>query len=414
MDRPLDTREQWIRHLRPALWVGGGGLALVVALTLLAGWLRPGIKRSEMLIGRVERGAVEAVVTATGVVTPEFEQILISPVDTRVARILHHPGDTVAAGEPVVELDRSAPEAELLKLDDRIALQRNAFDRARLGLESALSELRARKRVKELELKSLGFEVERNAVLLERGIVSRDAARATETNAERTAIEIAQLGEAMERARQDLDVQLKGLALELSILRRDREESARRLERAGAGAGRAGVVTWVVPVEGGGVRQGEEIARIADLRSYRVVATLSDVHAGRISRGQAVRLSMGGRLLKGHVAGVRPAVENGVLTADVTLDEPDAPGLRPNLRLDVHIVTDRKESTLRLRRGAWVQVEGRPALFVVNGSRARRTPVEFGLLGSDSCEVVRGLAAGDEVILSDMSNYTQTREVVLR
>lgn len=414
MDRPLDTRERRHRLIRPVLFVTGGALAVVLALTLLAGWIRPGIRRADMITGRVERGPVEAVITATGIVNPEFEQLLISPVDTRVARILHHPGDSVATGEPIVELDRGAPEAELRKLDDQIALKRNAFDRARLRLESTLSDLRARRQVKELELKSLGFDVERNRTLLERGIVSRDAARAVETNAEKTTIEIAQIAESMERAQRDLKVELKGLELELSILRRDRGESCRRLERAAAGAGRAGVVTWVVPVEGGGVRQGEEIARIADLRSYRVVATLSDLHSGRVSRGQPVRIRVGNRLLAGQVAGVRPAVENGVITADIALVAPNDPGLRPSLRVDVYVITDRRDSALRLRRGAWVQVNGRPALFVVRGSRARRTPVEFGLVGSDSCEIVHGLSAGDEVILSDMSNYTQVHEVVIR
>lgn len=414
MDRPIDPGE--VRRRRYTTWIValGGGALLVLLLTLLAGWIRPGVRRGDIVIGRVERGPVEAVLSATGIVTPEFEQVLISPVETRVARILHRPGDSVATGEPIVELDRSTPEAELRKLDDQLALKRNAFDRARLELESTLSDLRARRKVKELELKSLGFEIERNRLLLERGIVSRDAARATETNGEKTSIEIAQLSEAMERAERDLAVQLKGLTLELSILSRDREESARRLERAGAAAGRAGVVTWVVPVEGGGVRQGEEIARIADLRSYRVVATLSDVHAGRLARGQTVRVRIGERELAGHVAGVRPAVDNGVITADVALETPDAPGLRPNLRVDVHVVTARKDAALRVRRGAWVQVDGRPALFVIHGARARRTPVEFGLLGSDSLEIVQGLSAGDNVILSDMSNYSQTREVVIR
>ena len=54
---------------------------------------------------------------------------------------------------------------------------------------------------------------------------------------------------------------------------------ARADDRAG------GVLAWVVGSEGMNVSRGEEVARIADLSAFRVEATVSDVHAARISAG---------------------------------------------------------------------------------------------------------------------------------
>jgi HlyD family secretion protein len=331
-----------------------------------------------------------------------------------VSRILLKPGDAVKPGDEIVSLDQGEPEAELRKLDDGIELRKNARELARLELENTLTDLRGRLKVKALERKSLEFEVARNAKLLEMGAISRDAARSAETRIETIDVEMAQIGESMENAKRDLEIQLRGLDLEISILRRDRDESARRLERATATADRAGVITWVVPVEGVSVARGAEIARIADLGSYRVEATLSDVHSGRIARGLPVRVRVGETLLDGRLTSIRPTVENGIITVEVALDDPSFRELRPQLRADVYIVTERKETVTRLKRGSLVSVDGTSAVFRLAGNRAIRTPVEIGIASFDSCEVVSGLSEGDQVIISDMSNYQDLREVLVR
>jgi HlyD family secretion protein len=414
MDRPIDRTERQRRTIRRGL-IGLAAVALsVAALTLLTGWVRPSVRRDDIRVGRVVAGAAEATITAGGLIVPEYESVITSPVDTRVAKILRRPGESVGPDDPIVTLDAAEPEAELRKLDDQVALKRNAIDAERLALETTLTDLRGRRALEVLEQKSLERKVERNRRLLELGVISKDAAEATEIDLEKSGIEISQLDEAMKNAAADLERRLAGLELEMSILRRDREESARRLARATATADRAGVVTWVVPVEGAAVRRGDELARVADLGSYGLEATLSDVHAGRVRPGQAVRVEVGARTLSGRVTTVRPTVTNGLLTIEAALDDPSAPELRPSLRVDAHIVTERRAGTLRVARGSFLTRDGESAVFVLDGGRARRRPVTFGIVGFDSVEVLSGLEAGDDIILNDMSNYREAREVTIR
>ncbi len=49
-------------------------------------------------------------------------------------------------------------------------------------------------------------------------------------------------------------------------------------------------------------------------------------------------------------------------------------------------------------------------MFVVEGSRARRTDARFGLTGREFLEVLDGLQEGDEVIVSDTQDYLHLRE----
>jgi HlyD family secretion protein len=98
----------------------------------------------------------------------------------------------------------------------------------------------------------------------------------------------------------------------------------------------------------------------------------------------------------------------------VQLDEPDHGILRPNLRVDVHAVTEQRTDTLCLRRGPLLNVDGRDHVFVVRGEKAVRTPVTIGLSNFEVYEITDGLREGDEVIISDMSDYRASEEVKLR
>jgi HlyD family secretion protein len=82
--------------------------------------------------------------------------------------------------------------------------------------------------------------------------------------------------------------------------------------------------------------------------------------------------------------------------------------------VDVHAVTEQRTDALCLRRGPLLNVDGSDWVFVVRGEEAVRTPITIGLSNFEMYEITSGLAEGDEVIISDMSDYRNSKEVKLR
>jgi HlyD family secretion protein len=208
-------------------------------------------------------------------------------------------------------------------------------------------------------------------------------------------------------------VQLEGLALERGSLDKDAAQARRLLDLSTTKSDRDGVLTWVLSQEGALVRRGDVIARIADLTSFRVAATVSDVHAGRLRTGMAVLVRGTGLDLQGTVTEVFPTVENGVLHFTVALAEASHAALRPSLRTDVLVITDRKARVLRVKRGPFADNAARQA-FVVRGDRAVRVPVQVGMAGADDVEVLSGVSEDDEIIISDMKDYMHLAEVRIK
>jgi len=414
MDREINSSERRGRMVKRV------GIALVCVTAVLAvtwaalGWLRPSVRRAEIRTALVDRGTVEATISASGSVVPAFEQVVTSPIDSRVTRIIRRPGDRLKPGDPIIELDTGEARLALHRLEDQVALKRNERRKAREDLARQVDDREGQRDIKALELRSLEYETDRCRENLETGIYSRDELRQAENDSERARIELRQIEKAMDHAAMALETDLEGLDLELAMLVKELGEQAHQLRLAAAAAERAGVLTWVVPSEGIAVRRGDEIARVADLSAFRVEATVSDVHAGRVSAGLPVLVRSGDLLLDGQVTSVRPTVENGVVTMEIDLEESRHPDLRHNLRVDVFIVTDRVADALRIRRGSFLNIEGRRAVFVVHGDRAVRTPVKFGITNFETYQITEGLSEGDEVILSDMSNQLHAKEVKLK
>jgi HlyD family secretion protein len=389
-------------------------LAIVAAvISSLPGWMRPAVSRERIRTARVTTGPIEAVITASGTVTPEVERVLSSPLDARVLRILQRPGAHLKQGDAVVELDISESVLALDKVVKDLKIKENQQAQTRLTLEKSLVDLDGRLEVKTLELQSVQARLEADQRLFEEGLYSREELRRSELAVKQAQIALSQLRQERTNAQRAASVQLEGLALEQGSLDKEAAQARRLLDLSTTKSDRDGVLTWIVSQEGALVRRGDVIARIADLTSFRVAATVSDVHAGRLRTGLPVVVRTNDLDVQGTVTEVFPTVENGVLRFTVALAEPSHPGLRPSLRTDVLVVTDRKPRVLRVKRGPFADNVARQA-FVVRGDRAVRIPIEIGLAGADDVELVSGVSEGEEIIISDMKDYIHLAEVKIR
>jgi HlyD family secretion protein len=389
----------------------------VVIVALLVAWipdlLRPGVARTRVRIARVTAGPVEAMIMASGTVVPEIERVLASPVDARVLRILKRPGSRVERGDAVVELDTSESVLALDKLQSDLRVKENDQAERRLTLKTSLADLDGRIAVKQLEVESAEARLAGDRTLVGEGLLSRDAFRRSELALTQARIELEQLRTARTNSEASTQVALDTLILERGTLDKEATQARRLVELSTTKSDRAGVLTWALSQEGALVRRGDVIARLADLSSYRVDATVSDVHAGKLHPGMPAVVLVNEQPMAGTVATVYPTIENGVVRFTVALDDAARAGLRPSLRVDVHVITERKARALRVSRGPFADDASRRA-FVVRGDRAVRVPLALGVSGVDTIEIVSGASEGDELIVSDMRDYLHLDSITLK
>jgi HlyD family secretion protein len=406
MDRPIEPEVRRSRNVRRGAIAILSIAAVIFLVHATVKWLRPSVARKDVELARVEIGSIDASLPASGTIVPAFEQVVSSPVDARVLRILHRAGDHVHAGDELVALDTSAAKLDTDRLSDSVAAKMSEQAELRLKIEDNVANLHSQIETKRLDRDILQFKAQENATLAKEGLVSSQDNLAAAASLKKSEIELQQLGQALARARRTGDAQLASIASSIATLQRDRQESQRQLSLAMMGADRDGVITSIVEDAGAALHKGDVVARIADLSSYRVAANISDLHASELAPGMRVRVKLDDTTsIGGAITSIDPRVDNGSVRFWIALDERSHPKLRNNVRADVFVLTSQRANALRVKRGSLgnSSVED---VFVLRGGELVRTQVKWGVEGENALEVASGLREGDQVVINNMSDYS--------
>ena len=414
MDRLIPESEQRRRRLPKRIAVAFVASVSFVLFVASLQYLRPSLHRKDLQFATVERGPVDSTLQAAGTIMPAVEQVVSSPVEARVLRLVRRAGDRVQAGDELVALDTSASRLDVARLEDRIKQKHSEEEQARIKSDETIASFNAQLAQKKLDLDIARYKSRQTDTLHREGLSSESELLAAQTLAKKGEIELAQLSEAIVRAQHASEAERAAYEVELRTLSNERDESVRQLGLAMMHADRDGVVTSIVQDAGATIRRGDVVARIADLSSFRVVATISDIHAASLAPGQRVRVKLDDQTsIGGAISGIDPRIENGSAKFDVALDQPSHPKLRNNVRVDVFVIAGNHDGVLRVHRGALGQSESEE-VFVVRGDELIRTPVRWGLAGEDELEVRSGLREGDRVVTNNMSDYAGVAKLRLK
>jgi HlyD family secretion protein len=405
MDRALDPAfTQRRRRIRIALGILLAA-AIVLACWLLNRALRPSVPASEIMVSTVRRGDVANTINAAGIVIPVHEEVVASPVVSRVARVHAKPGQQVRKGELLLELDDREVRLALDTLREQLAQQENRIASLKLELEQKHKQLLAGIELLELDLLSARALNERNQKLRQSGLVSGENLLAGELAVKRAEIQLRQQRELIADSRRSTATSIAAAGLQKDILQKQAAQQERMLAQARVLAPFAGMLTSVLQEEGASVAAGQLLARVSEMNNYRVEATLSDFHSRSVEPGQAVRVEQNGERLEGRVHTILPEIQNGTVKLLVDLAQPHNPQLRNKMRVDVNIVTARKNDTLVIDSGAAFNGSGRQDAFAVLDGVARRTTLQLGSSDGKLVEVVAGARAGERFIVSDTKAF---------
>ncbi|QHS57230.1 HlyD family efflux transporter periplasmic adaptor subunit [Mucilaginibacter sp. 14171R-50] len=388
-------------------------LALVAGIWLLRTTLRSTISKSEINTAVVEKGSVENTLNATGEVLPEFEEILTSPINASIKKVLMDAGNKVKAGQSILTLDKSASQTEFEKLNFQLQSKRNEISKLKLDLNKSFYDIRSNNDIKQLRISNLADAVENAKRLFKAGGGTREGIEQAELNLKVAQLEKKQLENEIKSKQQTMQIEIKEAEIALAIQESELHELQRKLNLANIIATRTGVVTWVNKNIGATIAPGESLARIADLSSFKVNGNISDNYMDQLRNGMPVVIRINETQLKGHVANVYPSVQNGIVSFDVQLDERNSKQLRPNMKVDVFLVTDMHTNTMRVANGPAFKGPEVQDIFVINGNKAIKRRVHIGLSNFDFVEIKDGVKPGDVVITSDMSSFKNSSELTI-
>ncbi|MDQ1089894.1 MULTISPECIES: efflux RND transporter periplasmic adaptor subunit [unclassified Siphonobacter] len=414
MDREVQI--EYRNRQRNRKWLIASGLVLVIVAGIYAvrTTLQSSIESSKIRTATVSTGDVENTLTASGEVIPAYEQIMTSPIRASIKRVLLTSGTPVEPGKAILELDKSLTQIEYEKMQDQLELKRNSIEQLRMKLNKNLYDAEISDKIKSLNINKLRADVEDYRRLQKVGGATREDITRAENALKIAELEKQQLENDLTYNRQSMGASLRETELGAQIEGKNLKELEHKLKMADIVADRKGVLTWVNENIGSSVNEGEMLAKVADLGSFRIDGSCSDVYAEEVKTGLPVIVKIGESNLRGMISQVKPAITNGIVKFVVQLDQASTAQLRPNLKVDVFIVTSRSSHTLRVSNGPAFTGKRRQFVYVLNGNTASRREVEIGLSNFDFVEIKSGLNVGDRVILTDLNQYEHLKEITIK
>ena len=401
MDRTLDTKTVTRRRRKKLLsWLAAIvllGAAVWYGLRLL----RPSADEDTLRFATVERGEVVNTVNATALVLPAFEEQLNSPVATTIDEVLLTAGTQVQTDALIMRLDRDYVQLQLDGRRDQLAVKENSIGLLGLEYERDLQELTYDTEIKKLELAAARAQLADARRLLDIGGATQEEVESAELAVKISELEAKKLGNQLAYSQNSLAGRKRALQLEVGMEEKEVSQLSRRLRETEVRAPRAGVVTWVNENIGQQVTEGTALARIADLGRYKVEGSASDRYADQLAVGLPVELRTATARLSGTVTAILPEVTDNLVRFRVELDDPSHEELRPNLRAELYVITNKVEDVLRVKNGPAFRGGRLQSVFVVNGEEATRREVGVGMRNGDFVEITGGLTAGDRIIISD-------------
>ncbi|HYG08777.1 MAG TPA: efflux RND transporter periplasmic adaptor subunit [Pyrinomonadaceae bacterium] len=409
MDVPRGKSSARKRRVRVVLYAVIGIVA-VTAITLGVSRMKPaapGVERSTTLIDTVKRGQMLRQVRGIGTLVPQDIRVIAAATQGRVERVLVQPGTEVTAGTVLIELSNPELQQGTVDIEYQLRAAEADYNNIRARLESERMSQQAAAATVQSEYQQAKLQSDTDEQLAKEGLIPAINLKLSRVRvadlANRYSIEQKRLQGTSKSAQAQLASQQARIAqLKAQLQLRQTQVATLRVL-----AGTNGVLQQMQVEVGQQVQPGTNLARVVEPQNLKAELRIAETQAKDISLGQQASIDTRNGIIPGHVVRIDPASQNSTVTIDVALDAPLPQGARPDLSVDGTIELERLDNILYIGRPAFGQSQSSVGMFKLEpgGQFATRVQVKLGRSSVNTIEVLEGLQEGDQVILSDTSQW---------
>ena len=415
MDREIPKEVRDKERKKKFIKYGAIGVAAVVCIAVLISFMRSSVNKKDLVFSEVDNGTIEVSVSASGKVVPAFEEIINSPINTRIVEVYRKGGDSVDVGTPILKLDLQSTETEYKKLLDEEQMKRYQLEQLKVNNNTYLSDLSMQVKISAMKLNRMEVELRNERYLDSLGSGTTDKVRQAELNFNTGKLELEQLRQQYANESKVKEADLKVKELEFNIFSKSLAEMKRTLDDAQIRSPRKAILTYINNQVGAQVAEGSQVAIISDLSHFKVEGEIADTYGDRVAAGGRAIVKIGNEKLEGTVSSVTPLSKNGVISFIVQLNEDNNKRLRSGLKTDVYVMNAVKEGVLSLANASYYVGRGEYELFVQDSKdEIVKRKVQLGDSNFEYVEVISGLKPGDKVVVSDMSSYKNKNKLKLK
>lgn len=413
MDRKIEQTGGIKRKHIP--WIAGGVFVIAVASWLIFGDHSSSLKvdKRTVSVETAQQGLFNDYVRVNGVVQP-ISTVQLTPLESGIVeeKIVEE-GASVKKGDIILRLSNTALNIEILNSEANLAEKENMLRNTRVQMEQEKLNLRRENLTFEMEVGRKKRRFEQNETLYKEKLLSREeylqakedyelAKKTLDMNVER------QRNDSIYRA-----IQVDNMEANLESMQRNMALVRQRIDNLNVKSPITGELGLLDVVLGQNVGTGSKIGQINDLTDYKIEAMIDEHYIDRVKEGLTGTFERGGDKFDLTVRKVFPEVRSGQFRTWLYITETRPDNIRTGQTYYINLELGQPTESIIIPRGAFYQTTGGAWIFVVQDGKAVRRPVKIGRQNPQYYEVLEGLSAGEQVIVSSYETYGNNEVLIL-
>lgn len=404
--QPAKKRKRNIRRIALVLLV----IAAVALVTFGVSRLKPAapsVDRATVWIDTVKRGPMLRQVRGPGTLVPEEVRVIAAASEGRVERIAVQPGTEVTAGTVLLELVNPTIAQEAIDAEYAQRAGEADYNTLKVKLESDKMTQQSTVATVRAEYQQAKLQYDTDEQLAKDGLVPALNLKLSRVRAEDLANRLKIEQQRLEVMARSAKAQLAAQEARISQMRALAQLRQSQVGTLKVLAGTNGVLQQMQVEVGQQVQPGTNLARVVEPQRLKAELKIAETQAKDITLGQKAEIDTRNGIIPGHVIRIDPAAQQGTVTVDVGLDGELPQGARPDLSIDGTVELERLTDVVYMGRPAFGQAQSTVGIFKLEdgGQTAVRVQVKLGRSSVSTVEVLEGLQPGDQVILSDTSQW---------
>lgn len=394
------------------------GLALFLIATALYRGIFAGVlsadvivDRNEVRISEVRIGNLIREVTAQGRIVAANSPTLYSPevgyIDLKVK-----PGQNVAQGQLLAIVVSPSLNELLAQEKSRLQQLQVSAERSEIDAKQHRFQLQQIEDIAKVNVNAMEREKRRAEKAIQSNLISQiDYEKAIDDLA-RAILEYSQAKKNNRLKQESLDFDISAAKLEIENQQLIVNGVERRVQELTILSPVDGMVGNIQVEQRQALKVNQALITVVDMHAFEIEAKIPESYVNEMAPNMAVTIRVNAEKYAGEITSISPEVVNAEVVTRIRFTGETPKNLRQNQRLTSKILLQNKSNVLLLDRGDFFSIfEG--TVFRVTGNKAERTYVQLGDSSLQHIEIIKGLEAGDKIIVSRLDVSKSTKEILL-
>lgn len=413
-DKPIQPRNNkpWSRLALVSLCVAGISYLSYSLFTGSSAQAALVLPKDQVQLALVERGHFIRDLSVQGKIVAANAPTLFSQEAGQV-QYLKQPGEAVQLGDLLAVVSSPALNNELAQQQALLASMTSEVERSALLARELQLDMEQVQNVAQVNLLAAKRELARAEQSIKLGVirqldfdVAQDKLWQVELEFDHAKRKVALASDKLNFEKQSGQSALARQALVVAEL--ERKLAALQIKAPVTGQ----VGNWLAAQQSH-VLAGTGLLTVIDLSQYEAELAVQESYIRDLAVGMPVEVNLGEQQLKGELSHIAPEVKDNLVTARVRFTQNDSTRLRQNQRLSARVIMEEKDNVLRIKRGDFIASGGGRTGYVVQDGLARKTPLQLGAVSVQWVEVLEGVKEGDQLVISNLSEFKDAAMVRL-